>query len=175
MSHNYFRTCCMWSRWRKVNDAGAVKCFIIFQCLCSFLSKNCLRLVAREQLPATAVGQVLTRMSVVLETVKLAPRGMNAQQLPTRLRFVRLDSIGTSASCIHTCSEPVVTSFFSQGNCPNYFLIIVSGLGETACKNCSLGTYKTNTGSGTCEICPAGSKCPNTVDSPVVCNAGEYR
>ena len=66
------------------------------------VSKNCLRLVVREQLPAAAVGQVLTRMSVVLEAVKLALRGMNAPQLPTRLQFVQLDSIGTSASCINT-------------------------------------------------------------------------
>ena len=49
------------------------------------VSKNCLRLVVREQLPAAAVGQVLTRMSVVLEAVKLALRGMNAAQLPTHL------------------------------------------------------------------------------------------
>ena len=61
---------------------------------------NCLRLVAREQLSATAVGQVLTRMSVVLEAVKLALRGMNAPQLPIHPQFVWLDSIGTSASCI---------------------------------------------------------------------------
>ena len=140
---------------------------------------NCLRLVAREQLPATAVGQVLTRMSVVLEAVKLALRGMNARQLPIHPRFVWLDSIGTSASCvtIFDVKNPfLMFSFPCQGNCPHCLVIdILSGPGETSCKNCTLGTYKTNTGSGTCEICPAGSKCPNTVDSPIGCNAGEYR
>ena len=64
------------------------------------VSKNCLRLVARAQLPATPVGQVLTRMSVVLEAVKLALGGTNAPQLRTRLRFVQLDSIGISASSL---------------------------------------------------------------------------
>ena len=142
---------------------------------------NCLRLVAREQLSATAVGQVLTRMSAVLEAVKLALRGMNAPQLPIHPSFVWLANIGTSASSVtilmlRKLRTSFQCSFPCQGNCPYCLVIdILSGAGETSCKNCTLGTYKTNTGSGTCEICPAGSKCPNTVDSPIGCNAGEYR
>ena len=55
------------------------------------------------------------------------------------------------------------------------YFYVFSGSGQISCTTCPLGTYKTASGNGTCEICSAGYECPTKIDPPAICAAGKYR